>query len=488
VRKVEPHGGLLWERALEFDSQLAPYVSALSIDATGRIFLAGMLHRANFITEDDDSGFLRVLDDAGKLVAAKDYTQDDVLHASGVAFTPEGDALLVASHLTSNKRHAVVLRLDANLETTWSYEHPLELWTEPPWPKLAVAKNGDLLLGTLGPGTPLMAWFGRLDAEGAEVWSDTWGIPERWMVATGVAEKPDGDILVTSQAEDLRATVRRYSLAGELLEENPIFDDTRRLHALAVAQDGRAYIGGMLNTYLEGVSQAWIRELLPDGASGWEFFEPKGENRYYRTVEQLAVNPQGDVWAFGALNFPANAGVWLARFAGASGGVPVLGIDDPDRLVENSYPDHDGSAVFTDREIPTCDPGDYRLAGDLDGSPLSIKLVLATDFGPTYFDVLEVADSAVRSDLDLRWATRILEGSSQALTGGVILLPQDHPLGPWLCITAGDIGVFPVIYEPDAGRVIHFRVTGGRLDADCTGEEVETDLKGCLYRTTPYIP
>jgi hypothetical protein len=308
------------------------------------------------------------------------------------------------------------------------------------------------------------------------------------MVVTGVAEMPDGDILVTRQAEDQRATVRRYSPAGELGDENPVFDDMRRLEALTVATDGRAYVGGTLNTYAEGATQAWIRELLPDGSSGWEFFEPKDEAHFHRTVTQLAVTPEGDVWTLGALNFPENAGVWLARFAGGSGGVPVVGVDDPDRLIENSFPDHDDSPVFTDPEIPTCEPGDYRLTGELDGEPLSMKLVLATDFEAKYFDVLEVADSAVRSDLHLDWATRILEGSSQPLTGGVILLPQDHPLGPWLCITAGDIGVFPVVYEPDAGRVIHFRVTGGRLGADCLGEEVATDLKGCLYRTTPYFP
>jgi hypothetical protein len=37
-------------------------------------------------------------------------------------------------------------------------------------------------------------------------------------------------------------------------------------------------------------------------------------------------------------------------------------------------------------------------------------------------------------------------------------------------------------------RKLNFRVTGARLGEDCSGDELEVDLKACIFRTDPNIP
>jgi hypothetical protein len=152
-------------------------------------------------------------------------------------------------------------------------------------------------------------------------------------------------------------------------------------------------------------------------------------------------------------------------------------------------PTHSRDQLFTDSNVPHCDGGvgNYQLSGQIDGQAIQFGTTLVSNLDPQGFQILEVVDGAVRTDLALTWSEPLAEDTAIPLTGASILIPQGQPSGGQsLCITQGKFGS-PALGAGAAGRQLLFRITGARK-GDCAGAEVRIELDGCVFRTNTYFP
>jgi hypothetical protein len=327
---------------------------------------------------------------------------------------------------------------------------------------------------------PAAAFVGAYDPSGAPLWSDTYSAAGKYSASMGILEWDNGEVLAVGR-QDTVNWLRRYSAAGGLLKSSDVSNDGRSLTSL-VGRAGALYVGGGMDSPGHPL-QAWISKVTNDGQpAGWQFADTLDAFVYGRTVEHLAVTPQGDVLALGGFDWHSDYSVWVARFAGPKGGVPRVDVSSLARLTSNSYPDHDDSPIFTDKAVPECDAqSSYQLAGTLDGAALTYQGSTTSDFRPTSFEMLTSAM--------LRWKDYVQEGTAMPLTGDHLILPAGQPhAGETLCITGGDVGVLPATYNPNPGRQLKFRIATGSLGADCQGPSVAVDIKGCFYRFTAYLP
>jgi len=140
-------------------------------------------------------------------------------------------------------------------------------------------------------------------------------------------------------------------------------------------------------------------------------------------------------------------------------------------------------SIFDDSQVPSCDSSkNYQLRGTLAGQRLAVLQFQATDLASHALTILVVVDSAVRTDLALDWSDPLAANKAIALTGTSLRVPDDQPLaGQSFCVTGGDFGS-ATPSDPSKGRTLLFRLTGMR-QGDCSGMPVDSDLKGCIWRS-----
>lgn len=475
VRKVGLHGDLIWEDSIV--GAPVTIVRGVAVDSADRVFVVGLI---------DGKSFLRVLDAEGKVLDHFVYPADDLKTADGIAVDPKGNAWLIGSTGMDEARPFAIRKFDVDRKVLWtrSYHVGGKYFRQF---HIDVSSTGNAMVAGRKDGMPTQAWIAVLDPKGDELWSDAF-------TATGtvepldVARGPDDEVWVTGFEYKLPSWLRRYSATSDLLGTPTLPDPPISTRTLAVAPDGRAYVGG--TAWMSGAEyRAFLGEVTKSGKIGWQFLDPPDTYPFERAVRAVALTPTGDLLVLGEINFPENHGVWLARFAGPDGGVPNRGADSIDALTKNSFPDHDGSPVFTDDEVPDCDEGGlshYMLSGEIDGDPVEIdEKFVQSQLNATSFEILSVVDAAVRADVHLDWSDRLVEGTGTPLTGGQFWIPEAHPKGgQFLCITAGDIGALPAVATTQGnGRELKFRVTAGRLGEDCTGAKVVVNMHACIFRT-----
>jgi hypothetical protein len=140
--------------------------------------------------------------------------------------------------------------------------------------------------------------------------------------------------------------------------------------------------------------------------------------------------------------------------------------------------------LFTDPAVPRCDGSTlYKVTGQLEGQTLNVADFLLSNLDPNDFQILEVANGAVRTDLGLSWTAPLRENVAIPVTGGTFRVPDNQPLGgKTICVTAGKFG--SPTPDPDAGggRQLLFQITAGR-DGTCNGPAIAVALNGCDWRS-----
>ena len=144
--------------------------------------------------------------------------------------------------------------------------------------------------------------------------------------------------------------------------------------------------------------------------------------------------------------------------------------------------------LFTDPKVPTCpNPGDYKLQGTLAGQSVSYSSSVVTNLDPQGFQILDVVNANVVTDLGLTWSDPLAENKAIPLTGASIIMPAGQPeAGQSLCISGGTFGSKSL----PAGvmtRELRFEITAAK-EGSCTGAPTTIDLAGCVARSTPYFP
>jgi hypothetical protein len=127
---------------------------------------------------------------------------------------------------------------------------------------------------------------------------------------------------------------------------------------------------------------------------------------------------------------------------------------------------------------------DYQLEGSIDGG--MVHDTRDAGFTGGYVNGTEgrfqtpsgnVPDPT-RVQISFRWTRSLAYGDSCTTVGGIVVPPTGNPrAGEELCITRGAVGF--VMGGADDGN-FKFWLHEARTGADCSGEAVPIDLRGCM--------
>jgi hypothetical protein len=149
-------------------------------------------------------------------------------------------------------------------------------------------------------------------------------------------------------------------------------------------------------------------------------------------------------------------------------------------------------------QAPQCLAGEtaLRIEGSIGGSPVndqrstnvSVRItnsVTSTFDSPAGNVVGNLIPQPQPSEVEihLEWSGTVSVGQTSPITGGSLVAPSGTPYaGQTLCITEGAVGFV------DGGSedgVFKFEVSELRGGADCTGEVMPVELRGC-YESEPF--
>jgi len=268
IRKYDPDYGELWTVTYPQTLGTACVRVHVATDDLGNVGFGGDTN----VGPGDNDMFFGVLDpDGGEIWTrqfgfAEMYTDE----IGDVAFDPEGNLLVVGTVVQENM-----------------------FW-------------GDI-------------WIGKYDADGLELWSDTYDGPIEYVDAGyGVTADADGNVLVTGVTwqvfEDGDIFVRKYDPDGGELWTDIYAGPVERDWGYDVGVDGggAARVGGVVT---EVSSQdAWMRTYASDGEVLWTqtYDGPAGQ---HDNVFGVAVADDGFAWAAGRTDVDVLPGVaWLRKY------------------------------------------------------------------------------------------------------------------------------------------------------------------------------
>jgi len=139
-------------------------------------------------------------------------------------------------------------------------------------------------------------------------------------------------------------------------------------------------------------------------------------------------------------------------------------------------------------QAPHCSAGQValRIEGSIDGATVNdqrstnISAALTHSGDSTFDSPFGNVAPPEPSELEihLKWARNVLDGQTSPTSGGSLVAPAGAAhAGQTLCITQGSVGL------GDAGNedgVFKFEVSELRTGADCMGEVVPAQLRGCF--------
>lgn len=170
---------------------------------------------------------------------------------------------------------------------------------------VAISELEDDIVG-VAEGAGGTYWAGRLDAEGAAVWSTT-GSTEG---VHSVVVLPDGRVLAAIILPSDITAMMTFDPAGMLLASDPFPREGVEVYDMLALDDGDLVVAGAQTV---GESHCWLGRIDPDSALVWEVsFAEAGGQSQCRTVD---LAPDGSVVASGGRRrTPSELDAWLVKF------------------------------------------------------------------------------------------------------------------------------------------------------------------------------
>lgn len=313
VRKYDPAGLLLWDH--EFENADYGSLDGVITGAADEVLVLGT--RAN---GSEDIAFLRVISSDGTLIEHREFPSAELSGLDDAAIDSHGNLLLVGGLLTDYVRTVVIKKLDPGRNELWTktfHEGGLNYRGY----DIAVTPEDDILLATGTAGDA--GWVGMLDADGNQLWHDEVDLGD-YDLCTGVVSDASGRVWVSGYLDQHQAWLRQYTMDGALVRDTTVRSDGAPASAISLSASGGVYLGGALYNATAKNAQAWVAEYSGAHDLLWQFQDPPGKNGHGRSVQALALTPQGDLLVAGAV-MPTNyEDFWLARFAGPKGGIPEI--------------------------------------------------------------------------------------------------------------------------------------------------------------------
>jgi hypothetical protein len=136
-------------------------------------------------------------------------------------------------------------------------------------------------------------------------------------------------------------------------------------------------------------------------------------------------------------------------------------------------------------QAPHCTmDSDYQLEGSIDGTTVHDTRNTRFTGGFTnsdngHFETPSAnSPDPTRVKVRFTWTQGLAHGESCTIVQGLVVPPVGHPrAGEEICITQGAVGF--VMGGPEAGS-FKFWLHEARAGADCSGEDVPIDLRGCM--------
>lgn len=168
----------------------------------------------------------------------------------------------------------------------------------------------------------------------------------------------------------------------------------------------------------------------------------------------------------------SNAGTNSGGAGGAAGAAGCMPLNSAEQ-----------TALF--EQAPHCTMTfDYQLEGSIDGGVVHDTREAGFTGGYVngntgHFETPSAnSPDATRVKIRVDWTRALAHGDSCVLMQGLVVPPTGNPrAGEELCITQGAVGF--VQGGADDGN-FKFHLYGARAGADCSGEEVPLDLRGCM--------
>jgi hypothetical protein len=134
-----------------------------------------------------------------------------------------------------------------------------------------------------------------------------------------------------------------------------------------------------------------------------------------------------------------------------------------------------GNTIYTG--APECPKYGRKIAGTVEGMPVSYNLAAVSEFNETSF---EAEESGVDSgNIELEWEAQLAPGKTAMITSGVLRLPSMYAFGPY-CVVAGVVQDDATLAGTnDIQRFFKITKVKKQVKQQCEGPELEADLKVC---------
>ncbi len=284
--------------------------AALAVDASGGVFVVGILERDLVAPEEDviEPWIARFEPDGTLAWSLSDPSLPGQSYGD-VVVTDDGDAIALGTVELADSDWRAVLRRHGATDgaTTWEVVGAME---DPESAALTgtFTDDGELLVaGWQQSASGRDIWLGRFADDGTPIDDTTYGEPITYYYPHDVAMDASGDVMLCGsvvRASAQNAVVGRFTLGAadpkvwmERLE--PPGPGLSSCEALALDDDGRVAIGGIAFDADEGYEHLFAR-FSGDGLLLWTARLSAVMGYSYDSVEGVALDPNGDIVAVGS--------------------------------------------------------------------------------------------------------------------------------------------------------------------------------------------
>lgn len=235
----------------------------------------------------------------------------------GLAFDvaiADSDDIVVGGFKNASDRDLWVAKYDTTGGLLWSVEWPGIFGNHDQVDAVAIdGQNNVIAVGTtdqlVGGGesnADAYMWIGKLDADGNELWTVEWDVPN----VSGpkdVAVNGNDDIIVVDPSAN--GTLTKLDADGALVWEVPV--PVAYSGAVAVDADGSIALTGQI----PGADSVWVGKYDSLGAPLWDATFPDANDVSVSTGNDIAFDSAGNVIVAGQLAAAGSIELWVTKIA-----------------------------------------------------------------------------------------------------------------------------------------------------------------------------